>query len=52
MSDRPVRKVPDPVLEALIAVARVAIQRDRDVADRRATMVVVVGGKRGGPEAA
>jgi hypothetical protein len=53
MPERPVqRETPDPVLEALLAVARSAIRIERDgaaaKASRRATMTVVDGGKRGG----
>lgn len=48
----PVPRETDPVLEALIALARSAIANRKAAADRRDTMTVVQGGKRDGGRAA
>ena len=44
----PRRQVTDPVLEALIELARSAIRGDLGAAERRGKMVVVERSKRGG----
>lgn len=42
------RGTPDPLLEALIALARSAIANRRAAEEQRAKMTVIDGGKRGG----
>jgi hypothetical protein len=38
---------PDPLLEALVELARSAIRNDRDATERRGKMTPLNGGKRG-----
>ena len=46
-SARNVAEPAEPLLEALIELARVAITARREVAERRGKMTVVQGGRRG-----
>ena len=45
------RETPDPLLEALIALARSAIANRRAAAEQRAKMTVIEGGTKGGKAA-